>query len=334
MYTRKNYVKLAITFSILALIMLTLFLTHSNVLAQSSSRVPDAHILVHFDLATGQQPENIALEPDGAADLTFATNRQVVRVTPNGHLHVLATLPAPAKAGLTPILGAPFLGGIVRAHDGTLYFNYSTGTADLTGIWRLRPNGTLRRIAALPANGFANGLALDERTGLLYVADSVLGTLWRVSIHGGTPIAWASGPQLAPKSFIGANGIKVHHGAVWVSNFDTASLLRIPITDGGRAQTIQTRATGLTALDDFAFVGNGDTLLAALNSPSQLALVKPDGTHTIVLTAADGLSNPTSVVIRGKTIYVPSAAYFTKRIPIFFLRISNVHSRVSTQRSL
>jgi hypothetical protein len=72
-------------------------------------------------------------------------------------------------------------------------------------------------------------------------------------------------------------------------------------------------------IDDFAFIGDGDTLLAALNGPSQLALVKPDGTHTIVLTAADGLSNPTSVAVRGKTIYVPSAAYMTQKDPNLLL---------------
>lgn len=319
LYARKNRVKLVVSFSVIAFITLALLMARSSVLAQSSSLVGDVHILSHFNLAAGQQPENIALEPDGAADLTFATNRQVVRVTPDGKVNLLATLPAPAGGSSTPLVGAPFLGGIVRAHDGTLYFNYSTGTADLTGIWRLRPGGTPERIAALPANGFANGLALDEYTNQLYVADSVLGTIWHVSILGGTPTAWASGSQLAPKSFIGANGLKVHNGAVWVTNLDAAALLRIPINYDGRAGAIQTRATGLASVDDFAFLGRGDTLLAALNGSSQLALVLPDGTSTIVLTAADGLSNPTSVAVRGRTIYVPSAAYFTKNDPNLLL---------------
>ncbi len=277
-------------------------------------RVSGVHILAHFDLAAGQQPENIVAEPDGAVDLTFAFADQVVRVTPDGKMHILATLPAPAKA-FTPILGVAFLGGIVKTNDGTLYFNYDTGTSDLTGIWRLRPGGVPTRIAALPVNGFANGLALDEQTGLLYSADSVLGTIWRVSVRGGTPTAWVSGPALAPKSFAGANGMKVHNGAVWTTNTDAGTLLRIPIGNHGQAQAIETRATGLTFIDDIAFVGNGDTLLAALNSISEVALVKPDGTHTIVLTATDGLSNPTSIAVHNETIFVPSAAYFTKADP-------------------
>lgn len=301
------------------IIALTTMLVLTTPVAAASAPVSDAHIAVHFDLASGQQPENITLEPDGSADLTFGLNRQIARVTLGGQIHVLATVPAPPAGASTPLLKSPFLGGIVRTSDGTLYFNYSTGTSELTGIWRLRPGGTPERIAALPATSLANGLALDEQTGLLYVADSALGTVWRVSLHGGTPTAWASGAALMPTSFAGANGIKVHHGAVWVTNIDRGTLLRIPPGPDGRAGTIETRATGLTMIDDFAFIGDGDTLLAALNGPSQLALVKADGTHTIVLTAADGLSNPTSVAVRGTTIYVPSAAYVTQKDPNLLL---------------
>ncbi len=137
--------------------------------AAASLRVRDERVLVHFDLASGQQPENIVLEPDGSADVTFAAIGQVARVTRDGKTHVLATLPAPAAGDFAPIVGPivggnTFIGGIVRTADGTLYFNYSTGSADLTGIWCLRPGSHAipERLAALPASSLANGLALDE----------------------------------------------------------------------------------------------------------------------------------------------------------------------------
>jgi hypothetical protein len=306
------------TLASIGIAVITMLELVSPVVAASRS-VSDVHILVHFNLASGQQPENIALEPHGSADLTFAAADQVVRVTLDGQTHVLATLPRPAGGASTPILGFAILGGIVRTHDGTLYFNYSTGTADLTGIWRLRPGGLPERIVALPISSLANGLALDEFAGQLYVADSALGRVWRVSLSGGTPRVWASGPALAPINFLGANGIKVHNRAVWVTNTDAGDVLRIPIGRDGSARPIQTRATALSSIDDFAFLGESDTLLAAQNSVSQLALVKPDGTHTILLTAADGLSNPTSVAVRGETIYVPSAAYITRTDPNLLL---------------
>ncbi|WP_106970378.1 hypothetical protein [Kitasatospora phosalacinea] len=285
--------------------------------AAPATGAPAARVrfVAHLDLAAGQRPENIALEPDGSADVTFAYGRQVARITRDGRVDVLATLPAPPADAVTPALTAPFLGGIVRAQDGTLYFLYATGTGDLTGLWRLSPGGTPERVAALPADGLPNGLALDPRGDALYAADSVLGVVWRVPTTGGAPVPWATGPELEPAGFLGANGVKVHNGAVWVTNLDRGTVLRVPIGPGGAAGPVRIRATGLVNIDDFDFTGPGDTLLAAINADNEVALVQPDGTHLVVLTAADGLEGPTSVAVRGDTAYIASAAYFTDHDP-------------------
>ncbi|WP_420717734.1 hypothetical protein [Streptomyces antarcticus] len=275
-----------------------------------------AHITAHFDLARQQTPENIALAPDGSAYVTFAAARQIARITPKGATRIVATLPAPADGGIhTPVLGFALTTGIVRAHDGTLYFLYATGTADLTGLWRLRPGGEPQRIAALPATGLPNGLALDPRTRTLYITDSVLGTIASVPTTGGTPRTWSNAPELASTGFLGANGLKIRNGALWATNLDRGTVLRIPILRDGRPGAVQTRATGLTGIDDFAFTGQGDQILAALNGPGEVALIQPDGTHSTVLTAADGLQNPTSIALRGDTAYVLSAAYVTAKDP-------------------
>ncbi|WP_405887322.1 hypothetical protein OG762_02925 [Streptomyces sp. NBC_01136] len=285
-----------------------------------SAPLSSARIAVHFDLAKGQTPENVALAPGGAAYVTFAEGRQIAEVSPKGTIRILATLPKPADGGIhTPVLGFPLTVGIVRAHDGTLYFLYATGTPDLTGVWRLRPGGEPQRIAALPANGLPNGLAFDARTHTLYVTDSVLGTVWSLPTAGGTPTAWSTAPELASTSFLGANGLKIHNGAVWATNLDKGTVLRIPILQDGRAGSVRTEATGLPGIDDFAFTGHGDQLLAALNGPSEVALVQPDGSHSIVLTPADGLQNPTSIALRGDTAYVLSAAYVTAKDPNLLL---------------
>ncbi|MFJ6216764.1 SMP-30/gluconolactonase/LRE family protein [Streptomyces sp. NPDC092296] len=278
--------------------------------------VSQARVAEHFDLLAGQMPENIALEPDGSVDLTFAGARQIARVSPAGKIRVLATLPKPADDGVnTPALGFPLVTGLVRAEHGTLYFLYATGTADLTGVWRLTPGGTPRRIAALPADGLPNGLALDTRSGTLYLTDSVRGVIWRVPTGGGRPTVWADGAELASTGFLGANGLKVHGGAVWVSNMDKGTVVRFPVTRDGRAGAPEVRARNLDGIDDFAFPGRGDRLLAALDQSSEVALVEPDGRHRIVLTARDGLQNPTSVAVRGGKVYVPSAAYLTGQDP-------------------
>ncbi|MGP8297208.1 SMP-30/gluconolactonase/LRE family protein [Streptomyces inhibens] len=292
-----------------------LTVTVTGAASAASGPLSDVRLVAHLNIADGQRPENIALEPGGGADVTFAYSRQVARITPDGRAHVLATLPAPPAGSVTPALTSPFLGGIVRAHDGTLYFLYATGTSDLTGVWRLRPGGTPQRIAALPADGLPNGLALDRHSGLLYVADSVLGTVWRVPVAGGTPTRWAAAPELRSAGFLGANGIKIHNGAAWVSNLDKGTVLRIPLTCHGSAGPVETRATGLVDIDDIDFIGAGDTLLAAINKDNEVALVRPDGSHSIVLTAADGLENPTSLAVRGGTAYIASGAYFTNSDP-------------------
>jgi sugar lactone lactonase YvrE len=284
--------------------------------AAVASRATGARIAVHFDLAAGQTPENVALAPGGVLYVTFAVGRQVARIAPDGTTRILATLPAPADgANHTPVLGFPLTSGIVRDTNGTLYFLYATGTADLTGLWRLRPGGKPERIAALPPTGLPNGLALDRHTGNLYIADSVLGTIWQVPKTGGTPKAWSTAPELASTGFLGVNGVKLRGGAVWVTNLDKGTVLRIPIDHHQRAGQAQTRATGLAGIDDFEFTGRGSQIVAAIDSASTVVLIQPDGTRKTLLTAADGLQNPTSVAVRGNTAYVLSAAYVTQQDP-------------------
>jgi hypothetical protein len=143
--------------------------------------------------------------------------------------------------------------------------------------------------------------------------------VWKVSLRSGTASVWAQGAALQPLNSpgFGANGIKVHDGAVWVSNTDQGTLLRIPIGAHGTAGAVTTVAQGLPAIDDFAF--SGDTVVAAQNFVSEVSLVHPDGTHQTVLTSTDGLSNPTSIAVRGSTVYVASGAYFTHVDPNLLL---------------
>jgi hypothetical protein len=68
-------------------------------------------------------------------------------------------------------------------------------------------------------------------------------------------------------------------------------------------------------VDNFTVFGPDDAILATLNGSNQVVLIQPDGQVQVVLTAADGLSNPTDIVVRHHAIYVTSAAYFTYSNP-------------------
>ncbi|MEU9834798.1 hypothetical protein AB0D67_24980 [Streptosporangium sp. NPDC048047] len=282
----------------------------------SPSDAATSRIAVHFDVTKGRQPENIALAPDGTAYVTFAAARQVAAISPKGTVRILATLPAPADGG-APALGFALTTGIVRTADGTLYFLYASGDAATTGLYRLRPGGGPQRIAALPANGLPNGLAYDEPAETFYLTDSVLGSISMVPLHGGPARTWSSAPELAAAGFLGANGIKVRHGAVWATNLDQGTLLRIPIGQG-RPGPVQVKATGLVGIDDIAFTRDGDDqVIAALNAPNKVVRIDTDGRAVTLLTA--GLQNPTSVAVRGRTLYVLSAAYLTGTDPNLIL---------------
>ena len=272
----------------------------------SSFPVTDAHVVAHFDFTAGQQPENITLEPNGDADVTFAFAHQVARVTPRGKITILATLPAAAS-------GTTAASGIARTSDGTLYVNYIDTGGTESGIWRISRNGSAEQVAALPDAGFLNGLALDPGTGTLFTVDSFSGTVWKVWPRSGKAEVWASGQDLQPTApgGFGVNGLKVHDGSVWVSNRSQGTLLHIPILPDGTAGPTVVAATGLASIDDFSFTGHGDTLLAAQPGLDQVDLITPGGAPQAVLTAADGLSGPSSVAVSGRTVYVTSAAYAT-----------------------
>lgn len=281
----------------------------------ATAPLSDAREVVHFDIAALQQPENITLEPDGAADVTFQKSRQVAQVATSGTITVLATLPAPPTGSATA-------SGIVRTADGTLYVNYNAGAN--SGIYRIPAGGgTPVLVVAMPEVKVLNGLAIDASRDTLYATDSSSGTVWKVSLRTRVASLWTQGGDFQPgstsTSSLGANGVKVHNGAVWVTNTGNGTLLRVPINKDGTAGTDTVKATGLSGIDDFTFTGRGDQVLAAQNGTNQASIVSSDGMVQTVLTAADGIENPTSVAVKGSTVYVASGAYLTHTDPNLLL---------------
>jgi hypothetical protein len=93
--------------------------------------------------------------------------------------------------------------------------------------------------------------------------------------------AWSVALELASTGYLGANGLKVHGDAVWVSNTDKGTVVRIPVLPDGASGPPRIWAGGLPTIDDFAFTGN--EILAAVNHTNTVVRIRQDGTETTVL---------------------------------------------------
>jgi hypothetical protein len=233
----------------------------------------------------------------------------VVRVAQDGVVQVLATMPLPpGGGGTTPVIGIPVVTGVARSDSGAVYFLYSSGQGGLTGIWQVRHCGEPLLVVPLPADTMPNALVIDGKRDRFLVTDSTGGRIWQAPLRGGEASVWSADPALAPGAFFGANGLKIHDGAVWASNSDHGTIVRIPVTKGGGPGRAEIRATGLEGIDDFDFTGRDTEILAAINQTSKLVRVGPDGAQETLLDAEDGMQGTTAVAVRGNRAYVTNGA--------------------------
>ena len=271
--------------------------------------VTDVRTVASFNYAAGQQPENVIISPDGSkiiAMLGVLTGQppELVRLDPSG----LATVFATGQPG-------DAFSGIALGPDGTIYYAVVSADGSRSGVWDLPPGGSAQRIAAVPGGTLLNDMAIDPAGRTLYVADSLNSEIWAIPASGGTATVWLVSPALAPTqpapNRFGANGIAFHDGAVWVSNTNQATLLRVPVTATGAPGPIQVVASNLVGIDNFSFLpGSSDVVFAALLGADEVAVVYPDGTSKVVLTASDGLNAPSATAVSGTRLYIADAGDF------------------------
>ncbi|MEU1804750.1 hypothetical protein [Streptomyces sp. NPDC019937] len=269
--------------------------------------VTNVKTMAACDFASGDSPENITVDPDGSLTVSLlgAPARKppkLIRITSSGHRTTL----------VSGHLGDQITGN-TRGSDGTVSYNVASDDASRNGTWKLPPHGRPERLAALPVDGLLNGLAIDPTGRALYAADSRSGTVWAMPASGGPARVWLTGPALAPDPKaslkLGVNGVRFHKGAVWVSNFNQGTLLRIPVTVHGTPGAIHTVADKLPDVDDFSFLDSrSDTVFAAQNDPTdRISVVPPNGTAQTAPTAADGLASPTTTAVHGNQLYIANA---------------------------
>jgi sugar lactone lactonase YvrE len=163
---------------------------------------------------------------------------------------------------------------------------------------------------------FPNGITYG-RDGDLYVADSALGRIWRVSRDSNTARIWLSDPALAPTGATdgallpGANGVKLSDERIWVSNTSTSTLLSAPIARDGSPGALSVAFDNLFELDDFQITPCGE-IIVALNGANQVVSIAPSGQIRVLEDEAAGARNPTAVALSGEgDIYVTNGAFFS-----------------------
>ena len=212
-------------------------------------------------------PSGIAFNPQGDLFVAVAPFAEVMRIR--------ASELNPSKPGVaqTFATGASGANGIVFDRQGNLFV--SAGASGIVN--RVGPNGGAVQPAiqidknsrTLPDGKAqqsitANGVELD-RDGVLYVADTSRGAIWKVVIgpdgKGAKPTLLAQSPLLE-----GADGLAFdRHGLLWVAANERNAL--VTVTPDGRVQEVAKNGSqgplefpaALVFVGDTAYIANYDT---------------------------------------------------------------------------
>lgn len=246
-------------------------------------------------------PESIAIDNHGNMYVSMVPTHQVRKIAFNGTQSTLATL-SNSTSGARPLLGVAVdnIGNVYAA------LNDSPGA---TGVWRITRRGSATLYAGIPSAILLNGLAFDK-TGNLYVTDSITGTIYQIT-RNGTVQPWVSGDPLLlgdasacggfPFGPLGANGIAFNNnGDAFVLNTSVGEVVRIPAVPGGSAGTPQLflgPTCDLKGADGLALDASGN-LYVALNIQGKIARIDNDGNMTTIAASP------------GDPLFFPSALAF------------------------
>jgi len=278
--------------------------------------------VARLDAAQGSMSEGLAVRGK-TAYLGYAGSGKVVAVDlDSGAVAPFSSLPQ-------PVSGKGFVTGLaVRGDD--LYGALVSFVPEVAaGIYRAgAAGGPATLFASHPEMAFPNGMAFAD-DGQLYVTDSAAGAVFRIS-PAGEVTKWRTDPLLAGnKDFcgpgkgvgvpfdIGANGIVVEADAVFVTNTDRASIVRIPIAADGRAGAPALVAgpscADLGGADGLAVAPDGDFIVAD-NHLNRLVRVDREGRVT-ALASGDPLDFPTSLAFASGALYISNFAFLDSRNP-------------------
>ena len=270
--------------AIAPLIVIALGLTMSGVAVAGD---PTVETVVSFDAAKGELPEGLAITDRGVIYVGLAPTGQIVKVADDGSVSPVATLPS----------GQGFLVGLAVDGRNRLFAAVASFDDTTHGIWRVRSDGSAKRVIPLPTDTFPNAIAFRGRR--MFVTDSFGGAVWRIR-HGHARI-WAQDDILLGDTTtdlpIGANGLAFFGRYLYVSNSQKGRIVRIPVESGGRAGSpvLLTEDDAIFGADGISFDVRGN-LYVAVNEQDKLVRIGPSGGMQTLATHADGLDFPATPI--------------------------------------
>lgn len=262
-------------------------------------------VVVPFDAGMQHWPEGLAIDKSGKMYVTqgspfwfVPSDGWVKKISPNGmETEELAFF----EDGQGPA-------GIAVDARGDVFFAWPNPLNPATnGVYQVHDDGSAERLWGSENILLANGLAFNLHGDLL-VSDSILGAIWKIPTDGSGPAQiWSHDVHLGvcdPNTDVGANGVAIWKDNVYVANTSKGLLVRIPVLkDGsaGQAEVVAGDDTNgcefddLWGMDGIALDVHG-SVYALLVLQDQLVRIDPsDGSFEVLLTAEDGLHNPSSL---------------------------------------
>ena len=281
-------------------------------LAAAPCAFAQVETVAQFNPSLLETPESIAIDHDNNKYVSLALTGEIRKIASDGSQSTYVTLPL----GAPPLTfcGSFFAGltGLTFDEHDNLYANLASCDPGSRGVWKIPHDGQPpTRIGALSLQSLPNGIV--HHRDFVYVADSVIGAIWRVPDTGGIAEIWANGPELGqlPNGLPGPNGLKLFEGELYVSNPSQSTVVAVRVQPDGTAGAIRTHATGVFC-DDFAFDVHG-SLYCGTDPFNTVVRIAPDGSMETILTAADGLDGPTALLFGrnkdGFELYVTNGAF-------------------------
>lgn len=284
--------------------------------ARVEAHPPDAGTLetiTTFNPALLEMPESIEIDRHGNLYLSLSFSGEIRKIAPDGTMSTVAVFPIGDPLSFCGVFFNA-VGPITLDPQGNLYASVIACEPANRGVWKVSPSGATEILATTPLTGLPNGIGFYR--GDLYVADTILGVVWRVPAEGGVAEVWLDHPLLKPAGpgLPGANGLQVFRHEIYVANSSQGTILAIPVKHDGQPGNPSVYAVSPGAgCDDFALDVHGSVYCTTAPN-NTLVRLDPDGTSEVLLTAADGLDIPTAAIFGKKgqerfDLYITNGAY-------------------------